>query len=97
MPTPAATEAEVSSREPTKHPAPVAPPVGDAVSPMRTGVWVLESLESCFEFYQRLCSASLPPYQCPTAVDGQSCSIPDHWEWCGKRISSTVFQVYFCN
>ncbi len=69
-----------------------------SVEVMRTGTWQADSFESCFDFYLRPCSASLPPQQCPTAVDGQPCSIPDSWGWCAKRwVNNNTFQIFYCN
>lgn len=39
-------------------------------------VWHFEGIESCYDWYQQACTATLPELQCPTAIDGQPCSSP---------------------
>lgn len=60
-----------------------------------SGVWVLDSTESCADLFQRSCTATFPSPQCPAgSVAGQPCSMIG--AWCYKTITAGWFRAYQC-
>lgn len=58
------------------------------------GTWQSLGIESCFDFYRRACSSSVPSNQCPTVVAGQPCVAP---ATCRKVLpGNSLFEIFRC-
>lgn len=58
------------------------------------GTWQSLGIESCFDFYQRPCSSSVPSNQCPTVVAGQPCTKP---ATCRRVLpGNSLFEIFRC-
>lgn len=59
------------------------------------GHWALLELRSCFNDFNRPCTSTFPPNQCPTGTQiGSAC--PTLWATCNRTLAGTGYQILQC-